>query len=290
MSGTRMLLTDEAGRQIWVNVPAGRVVSLAPSNTEIIYAIGAEGCLVGVTEYCDYPEEAKSKTVVGGYSTINCAKIAELKPDLILGSGIHQKMCLHDLEQIDCPVLILDSSDITGMLKTIRLIGLCTEKERASETLTSALKMRLGSISEKLKSIPKKDRPRVYFLHESQTWKTFGAKTIGDTLCDLAGGYNLGRDFGEYYPYPSLENIVKSDPDVIIAETGYGSDPTSPTKIALSEPSLKNTKARKNHRVYGLDSSLISRAGPRMIDGLEALAQLLHPEIFFETAGYSSVH
>ncbi|XUX00131.1 MAG: cobalamin-binding protein [Dehalogenimonas sp.] len=280
MSGVSLVLTDEASRQVWVDTPAKRIVSLAPSHTEIVYAIGAEDSLVGVTEYCDYPKEAVIKPKVGGYSTVDRARISGMNPDLILASAVQLKHCRHDLEQMDCPVLILDSSNLAGTLRVIRLIGLCTGREQSAESLASSLKARFDSVTQKVKSVEEDDRPKVFFLHESETWKTFGANTIGDAICELAGGCNVGRDFGEYYPYPSLEDIVKSDPDVIIAETGYGSDPMKPLAIALNEPALNNTKARKNRRVYGLDSSLISRSGPRMIDGLETLAELLHPARF----------
>ncbi len=273
-------VTDHAARRVQVKTPACRIVSLAPSNTEIIYALGAQESLYGVTEYCDYPEEAKLKPKVGGYSTVDINLIRKAEPDLVFAGAIHLRNALAELEKLSCPVLILEGSTVMGMLQAMQIAGRCIGKERTASSLVESLRARADAITSKTAQMSMGERPRVFYLHECQTWKTFGAETIGDTLTELAGGYNIGRDFGNYYPYPTLDDIVKSDPEVIIAETGYGVEPMEPLRLALVEPSLEKTKARKSGRVYGVSSDLISRAGPRMIGGLEKLASLFHPELF----------
>lgn len=280
MESSSNIVTDQAGRSVQLSSTIHKIVSLAPSNTEIVYALGADDLLCGVTEYCDYPQEARQKPKVGGYSTVEIDKIKQAKPDLILAGMIHLKAVLPQLEQLGYPVLVLEASSIAGLLQAIKLCGQCTHKESTADLLIASLRKRAESITSKTSNLPANLRPKVYFLHEYQTWKTFGAMTIGDALTEMAGGYNVGRDFGDYYPYPTLEDIIKSNPDIIIAEIGYGQNPEEPLRVARSEECLSKVKARKEGRIYGINSDLISRAGPRLLDGLEQLAQILHPELF----------
>ncbi|XUX00721.1 MAG: helical backbone metal receptor [Dehalogenimonas sp.] len=275
-----MIVIDQVDREININFPIRRLVSLAPSITESIYALGAEELLFGVTEFCDYPKEAKLKPKIGGYSTVDIDRINLASPDLILASKIQYDRNLKSLEATHRPVLILESSSLTGMLKTIEILGQCSGKKAAAEMLINGLYTRIESVTAKNKRLTLNQRPRVYFLHELETWKTFGAGTIGDELTDLAGGYNIGRDFGTGYPRPTLSEIARANPDIIIAETGYGENPQAPFEKPFNEPQLANVKAILTRQVYGVDSSLISRAGPRMVDGLESLARIFHPSIF----------
>lgn len=273
-------VNDQSGRSVKLPGAVHRIVSLAPSNTEIVYALSAGDLLCGVTEYCDYPQEARQKPKVGGYSTVEIDKIKQVKPDLILAGTIHLKSILPQLEQLGYTVLVMEASSISGLLQAIKLCGQCTAKESAADLLIASLQKRAETITSKTSGLPDNRRPRVYFLHEYQTWKTFGAMTIGDTLTEMAGGYNVGRDFGNYYPYPTFEDIIRSNPDIIIAEIGYGQKPEEPLRVARSEERLSGVNARKEGKIYGINSDLISRAGPRLVDGLEQLARILHPELF----------
>ena len=273
-------ITDQAGREIRLNSDIQRIVSLTPGNTEIMYALGAGDMLAGVTEYCDYPLEARQKPRIGGFSTVDIDRITESKPDLVLAGLIHLKSVVSELEELDYPVLVLDASNIDGLLRAIEILGRITGNSNAAESLIASLRKRSLAITSKTENLPDKQRPKVYFLHEAETWKTFGTKTIGDALTDLAGGYNVGRDFGEYYPYPSMDDIVRSNPDIIIAEIGYGQNPNEPLQVACSEERLAGVTASIEGRIYGIDSDLVSRAGPRLVDGLEKLASIIHPELF----------
>lgn len=273
-------ITDQANRKVNLEVKPRRILSLAPSLTEIVYALGADDLLCGVTEYCDYPKEAKSKPQICGYSTVDINRIPEMKPDLILAGQIHLRETLPQLEELGYSVLVLEASTIEGLLEAIQIAGVCTNRKYTAESLVKSLRERIELITSKTALLAKNERPKVYILHESETWKTFGSMTIGDTLVDLAGGYNIGRDFGQYYPYPSFEDIIKSDPDIIIAETGYGENPEEPLQVARQEPRLSETSARRSGRIFGVNSDLVSRAGPRLVDGLEQLAHMINPELF----------
>jgi iron complex transport system substrate-binding protein len=280
MRGKIINITDQAGREIRLSSSIRRIVSLTPGNTEIMYALGASDMLVGVTEYCDYPPEARQKPRVGGFSAVEIDRITELQPDLVLAGLIHLKSVVSELEVLEYPVLVLDASNIDGLLRAIEILGRITGNSNTAESLIASLRKRSEAIISKTKNLPDNQRPKVYFLHEAETWKTFGAKTIGDALTDLAGGYNVGRDFGEYYPYPSMDDIVCSNPDIIIAEIGYGQNPNEPLQIACSEERLAGVTASIEGRIFGIDSDLVSRAGPRLVDGLEKLAGIIHPELF----------
>jgi len=274
-------LTDQLGRQVKVDNKPERIVSLAPANTEIIYTLGTEDRLTGVTEYCDYPVVAKSKDKVGGYSTVDIEKIKNKNPDLILAASIHLKEVIPELEKLGFTILALEPKSPHEMLGAISLIGECIGNPEEAAVIVKGLKSRLDSVEEKIKTLKKEQKPRVFYIHEHETWKTFGSGTIGDTLTELAGGINIGREFGEYYPYPKVKEVIEKNPDVIIVETGYGKNVDEPLDAALKDERLTGMDARKNGRVYGINSDYISRTGPRIIDGLEILAKLLHPKLFY---------
>jgi iron complex transport system substrate-binding protein len=273
-------ITDQAGRETHLSTDIRRIVSLTPGNTEIMFALGAGDMLAGVTDYCDFPPEAREKPRIGGFSTVDIDRITEIKPDLVLAGLIHLKSVVSELEVLDYSVLVLDASNISGLLRAIEILGQITGKSNTAELLINSLRKRTEVITSKTKNLPDNQRPKVYFLHEADTWKTFGRETIGDALTELAGGYNVGRDFGKYYPYPNMGDIVRSNPDIIVAEIGYGQNPNRPLQVAYNEDCLAEITARRKGKIYGIDSDLISRAGPRLVDGLEKLAGIIHPELF----------
>jgi iron complex transport system substrate-binding protein len=273
-------IIDQAKREVILPRHTSRLVSLTPSNTEIVYALGKEEMLVGVTEFCDYPQEAKGKDKVGGFTNVDLNKVKALKPDLILAGKIHQGEVIPKLDGLGYNSIILDASNIEDLLEAITLTGTITDKKELAESINQKLRNRTNAITTKILNLNINEIPTVYFLHEMGTWKTFGLGSIGDNLTQLAGGYNIGRDFGDYYTYPGLEGIIKSDPDIIIAEIGYGANPNEPVEAVQCEPRLAKAKARRHNRVYGIESDLISRPGPRLVDGLEALARIIHPELF----------
>ncbi len=273
-------MKDQLGRQFTVAKKPKRIVSLAPANTEIIYALGAEDRLIGVTEYCDYPVAAKSKDKVGGYSTVSIKKITSKKPDLILAASIHLKEIIPELEKTGFTILALEPKSPKEILEAIALTGKCIGSSKEAYKLILELEERLKKVRDNISTLKEGQKPSVFYIHEHETWKTFGSGTIGDTLTELAGGVNIGREFGDYYPYPKVKEVIEKNPDVIIVETGYGKNIDEPLDAALKDERLLGMDARKNGRVYGVNSDYISRTGPRIVDGLEILAKILHPKLF----------
>jgi iron complex transport system substrate-binding protein len=276
-------LTDQAGRVVRIERMPEKIVSLAPGNTEIVYALGLEDRLVGVTEYDDYPEAAKEKPKIGGFSTVDIEKVVEIQPDLILAANIHRKEVIPELERLGLTVLTLDPKTIDEVLEAINLIGRFTDKVEEASRLTSEMEARVKAVTDKTAALSEAERPRVFYILWHDPLRTVSARTRIHELIVKAGGVNIAADLEGSYPAISLEAVIMANPQVIIAGRGHGSSQGAPFQFALTEPRLADVDARQNGRVYEIDSNLTNRPGPRIVDGLEKLAEFIHPELFKET-------
>jgi iron complex transport system substrate-binding protein len=259
-----------------------KIISLAPSNTEILYALGLEERLVGVTEYCDYPEAAKEKPKIGGFSTVDIERVVEIQPDLILAANIHEAEVTPQLERLGLTVLAIDSKTVEEVLESIKLVGRATGKEEAAAQLTAEMEKRIKAVTDKTALLPETQRPRVFYILWHDPLMTAGRETRIHELIEKAGGINIARDLAGEYPKPSLEAVIMANPQVIIAGSGHGTGQDVPVQFALTEPRLTEVEARQKGRIYEIDSDLTSRPGPRIVDGLEKLAEFIHPELFKE--------
>ncbi len=271
---------DQAGRLVKVSEMPEKIISLAPSNTEIVYALGLEDRLVGVTEYCDYPEAAKEKPKIGGFSTVDIEKVVEIQPDLILASNIHKDEVIPQLERLGLTVIALNPKTVEEVLEAIKLVGQLTGKAEEVSRLTAEMENRIQAVTDKTAGIPEAQRPRVFYILWHDPLMTVGPETRIHELIEKAGGINIARDLTDEYPRISLEATIMANPQVIIAGSGHGSSQDIPFSYVLTEPRLAEVAARQNNRVYEIDSNLTSRPGPRIIDGLEKLAGFIHPELF----------
>lgn len=271
---------DQAGRAVRIEKIPEKIISLAPGNTEIVYALELEDRLVGVTEYCDYPEAAKDKLKIGGFSTVDIEKVVEILPDLILAANMHKDEVIPELERLGLTVLTLEPKTIDEVLEAINLVGKFTDKKEKASLLTTEMKNRIKAVTDKTAALPEAQRLRVFYIIWHDPLMTAGSETRIHELIVKAGGVNIAQDLAGDYPTISLEAVIMANPQVIIAGGGHGSGEDVPFQFALTEPRLKNIDARRNERVYDTDSNLTSRPGPRIVDGLEELARLIHPEIF----------
>jgi len=265
-----------------VSIPAfpQRIISLAPSNTEILFALGLGERVIGVTEQCDYPKEAANKPKIGTFFKPSLEKIVELQPDLVLGKAIHSPDLLLQLERVGIKVILLEPHDISGIISNIQLVGKVTGREERATYLTQYMKGRKEEIATKVKGAPK---PTVFYIIDATTdpakpWTT-GSGTFIDVLINLAGGKNIAA-VGKGWLQFSLEELLRADPQIILVDTVHG------LPISLEElrkrPIYKELTAVKRGAVYEIDGNLTSRPGPRIIEGLEMMAKLLHPESFKE--------
>jgi iron complex transport system substrate-binding protein len=271
---TTLSVTDGLGREIALNGPAQHIVSLAPSNTEILFAIGAGEQVVGRDEFSDYPEEAKS----GEYSS---EAIVALKPDLVLAAEINPPELVRQLEDLGLTVYYLKNPiTLEEMYGNLQMVATMTGHEAETETLVESLKARVAAVDEKI--APISARPTVFYeIDASDPTKpyTYGRGTFGDLLISRAGGENLATLAGITDPYPqvSLEQVVATNPSIIIlGDAVWGTSP----ETVKARAGWDVLDAVKNDQIFAFDDNLVSRPGPRLVDGLEQLAKLLHPDLF----------
>jgi len=272
-------IVDGLGREVNISKPPETIVSLAPSNTEILFALGLVDKLVAVSQYCNYPPEVQNKPKVGGFSTINIEKVVRLEPDLVLATGGVQKKVVRDLERLGLTVISLDAKRIGDVLENILLVGKVTGRVESAKRLRSNLEERIRTVANKTGDLPDTQRPRVFYEVQYDPLMTAGPGTFIDDLIHLAGGANIASDSAIKYPVYNLEILIERNPEVIIVSFSHGS-------IMASVEGVKNRKrwqitdAVKNNRVYGIHADLVSRPGPRIADGLEEIAKYIHPELF----------
>ena len=271
-------ITDQTGKTITFNAPPQRIVSLAPSNTEILFALGLGEKIAGVTDSCNYPPEAKQKPSIGGFSTTNIEQVLAKNPDLVLAANIHKSKIVPQLEARGLTVLVLDPKNIDEVLAAITLVGQVTGKATEAKALTDNMQKRNNAVEEKI--IPLSYRPSVCFIVWHDPLMIAGSGTYHDELIEKAGGYNIGHTFAGYSKDYSLENLIMANPAVIIVGIGMGDGEDKPLQFIKSESRLKDIDARKNNQVYAINQDIAGRAGPRIVDALEQFAKFIHPEVF----------
>jgi len=275
-------VTDGLGREVHIGGIPQRIISLSPSNTEILFALGLGDRIIGVTEFCDYPPEAETLkaegklAVVGGFSTPDFEKVIALNPDLILASRIHQNEVTPKLEARGFAVFTLAAENIDDVLVDIVKVGEITGQEQQASELTNQMRGRITEMGNRVKGLPK---PRVFFITWHDPLFTAGSETIVNSLIERAGGVNIFQDLTGYKAV-DLEAVIGRNPQVIIACTGHGSARNKPFIWAKEEPRLRETAARRDNQVYLIDADIVTRAGPRIIDALEDFTRLIHPEVF----------
>ena len=272
-------VTDQLGRTVEFDGVPQRIISLAPGNTEILFALGLGDRVVGVTEYCNYPEAAKDKEAIGGFSTVDLERVVALSPDLILATSMHEAETIPALESRGLTVFALAPTTLDEVLEAISLVGEITGKAEEAAGLVNDMKERISAVTEKTDDLSPDQRPRVFFITWHDPLMTPGSDTRHDELIQMAGGVNIARDLSGYADI-SLEAVVEANPEVMIAGVGMGTGEDLPAQFMRTEPRLGGTDARRNDRLYEIDTDLEGRPGPRIVDALEEFARFIHPELF----------
>jgi iron complex transport system substrate-binding protein len=273
-------LTDGLSRTITLEGIPQRIVSLAPSNTEILYAIGAGSRLVGRDEFSNYPEEALSLPSVGGsWGEYDSEAIVALNPDLVLAAEINPPELVQSLEDLGLTVFLLPNpTDIDGIYQILETAAQLTGRQAETATLIESLKQRVEVVTSKTATIS--ERPTVFYELDSTEPNapyTAGAGTFVDLLIELAGGTNVASVLDNPWAQISLEQLVVMDPDIILlGDSAYGVTP----EAVAARPGWESIAAVINGNVFPFNDDLVSRPGPRMVDGLEAMARLIQPEVF----------
>jgi iron complex transport system substrate-binding protein len=267
-------ITDETGKRFRIPAKLERVVSLAPNLTEIIYAVGAGDRLVGNTTFCNYPEEAKSVAKVGDTMQPNIESIIALRPQLVLVSTASQlEAFTRQMTQQNIPVYVTDPKDFEGVLRTIQSLGGLFGNHDKATQVVSDLRARARAVEEAVKS----QKPvKVFYQLSREPLYTAGRDSFITDLIKRAGGQSVTADVPGAWPTFSQESALAAKPEVIILPT-FDSMGQGETDVAAA---LKNSPAAKSKRVYGINGDLLSRPGPRLVDGLEEMARKLHPDAF----------
>lgn len=274
---SQLEVTDEVGRRVAIPVPVRRIVSLAPNLTETIYALGAQERLVGVTDYCDYPPEAKQKAKVGGAVNPNLEAIVALKPDLVLAQAftLNRRETVEALERLGIAVYSTNSRTVEGILDSTQHVAEVIGSREQSATLLKELRARLDEMKRRLAD----RRPRrVLFVVWTEPLVSIGQHTFIADALRLAGAESI-VETAQDWPRISLEEVVLQQPDFLVFASSHSETVRTTVDDLASRPGWRGLEALRNRRI-AIVSDAINRPAPRLVEALEELARQLHPEAF----------
>jgi len=268
-------LTDEAGREVRVPDRSQRIVSLAPSITEILFALGAGGRVVGVTQYSNYPAEAARLPKVGSYINLSLEKILALRPDLVIGiRDGNPKAIIDRLAELGVPCYIVDPQSLDGVVTTVRNIGRAVGREQAADQIAAQMASRIREVERRVAGLA---TPRVFYQIGVEPIVSAGQGTFPNILIETAGGKNIAADMAAY-PQLNVEQVLVARPEIIIVTSMTREYDFERVRAFWGRwPGLPAVAAA---RIYVVDSDLMDRPSPRIVEGLETLARLIHPQRF----------
>lgn len=259
-----LILTDDLGRRVTLPAPPTRIVSLAPSVTELLFALGLGERVVGVTRWCDYPAAAKALPKVGDL-TLSEELIAALRPDLIVGDVSLERPFLERLDRLGWPVLAVGPRRVADVASVLELLGRAAGEPEAGAREAARYRARLETLAREGEANARRPggRVRVFLLLDPDQLYTAGPGTFLDELVRLAGGRNVAEQAKSPWPLFSEEALLLADPQVVVA--------TSPSAGFTGRPRWQGISAVRAGKVYQVDPDLLSRPGPRLLDGLAFL-------------------
>jgi iron complex transport system substrate-binding protein len=266
-----LTIKDDRGKDVNITKYPQRIVSLGTSFTEILFAIGADGQVVGVDKTSTYPAGALSKTNVGSFYTLNAENVTALEPDCVI-TWTFATSTISTLEGLGFPVIAYNPTSISDTMRVIKSIGNATGKSSAANDVVDLMQQRIDGITDKVAGISQENKLKVYF--ELRNGKTAGPGALANELISMAGGVNIYGNNASKYPQPSLEFIVDSNPGVIIVE-----NQSSKTNADIASWIGSGVSAVDQEKIYRIDGALVT-ACPRVVDALEMFAQWLYPDLF----------
>ena len=286
---TLINLVDDTGYKTSLDALPNRIISLAPSTTEILFALGLDKKVVAVSDYDNYPYNftawiaAGNMTSIGAFDNPNMEAIASLDPDLILTTAGVQAPTIDSLRNLGYKVLVLNPTNISGVLQNIDLVGNATGKNAEAAALVKSIQSRIEAVANKLADVETK--PKVYYevWYDSTSLWSAGSKAWQNELIEKAGGVNIFVDQNVDYFQASAEAVIERSPDVILLPSqgmGFGDPFWGNLDDVRARPGWNSISAVQNNRLCQVDSDTISRAGPRVADAVEELARFFHPELF----------
>lgn len=268
---------DDRGVDVELERRPQRLVSLAPSNTELLFALGLGPLLVGVTEYCDYPAEAVSIAHVASYSDLSVERVMAAKPDLVVAARGNDLEGLRSLQQLGIPTFAVDTQTIPSLLGAVARLGRLIGVEAAADSLANHLRARVEGVHESVRGRPGGHRPKVMWGYWSDPIYTAGPGSLIDHLIHEAGGINVAAEAPVRWPQISLESVVAWAPEVLVTTHLPAAFAGMPAEIETlrSSTGWRSIPAVRNGHVYHIEADLLTRPGPRIVEGLEQLAAIL---------------
>lgn len=273
LSETGITIVDSYDRTVTIEKAALRVVSIAPSVTETIFALGRGDLLKGRTDYCDYPPEALAIPSIGSLREPDIEAIAELNPDIVIASTHFTKESLEKLTALEIPVVVLaDQDSFEGVYSTIEDIGLITGSQEESKALIASMENTVSSVIE---AVEGRDRPSIYYVIGFGEYGDFtaGGDTFINQIISMAGGNNIAAGIKGWSF--SLEQIVDLDPDILVCSKFWNTK-----NSIMAANGYKDLRAVKSNNLFEIDNNMLDRQGPRLAEGLYTLAKILHPDAF----------
>ena len=281
-------INDDLGRTLTFDTVPEKIVSLAPSNTEILFALGLGDNVVGVSDFCNYPEEVNTRSAledgadgkiarVGNAFAVNIEAITALEPDLVIAFGYNLPAYVEQLEGLGLTVMVLGPESIDDIMSDIELVGTIMDVTKTAEELTAQLRADLATITAKTALV---SRPTVFCEtgYGGGIWTT-GSGSFVSNLIMLAGGTDVGVGVSKNNPNVSLEYLVAADSEMIIlADAPW----VTASDVKARGGAWDNLAAVQNDKIYDIDADIISRNGPRVVEGIMAMLEIIHPDIYAE--------
>lgn len=266
-------LKDSNGNEVVIEKEPERIISVAPSITELVYGLGEGDKLVGRTDYCDYPAEAANVESIGSLTDPNIEKIIELKPDVVIASTHFKDDVAKKLQDLGIKIIVLyDANEFEGAYNSISTLGEILNAQDKAKDIVNTIKKDVESVKA---AVEGKEAPTVYYVvgfGKAGDYTATGDTFIGQMI-EMAGGNNIAKD-ATGWKY-SLENIIENDPEYIIVSKNY-----DVKAQFISTDGYKELSAVKNNKVIEMDDNLLNRQGPRLGEGVKTLAKILHPDLF----------
>lgn len=267
----KQIFTDSMGNELELEKTPEKVISLSPAITEILYALDLGDKIVGTTDYCDYPEEAKNTPKMGGFNTPNLELIVDSQPDLVfISSGVQAELS-NKFKELGIKTFALDAKTVDQVIENIKTMGKLMDAQEKAEEIASDMEKRRDAVKKAVEGL---EKPLVFFEIWNEPLLSAGPETFISNILDIAGGINFAEDCETDYPQISLEVLLDRDPDFYIAI-----DHRKNTDIS-TRPGFESLKALQNNQYYKIEDDYVTLPGPRIIQGLERVAEIIHPEAF----------
>ncbi len=270
-NASKTVFVDDYGYKVHINDTPDRIVSLSPSNTEILYALGLNDSIVAVTDYCNYPPEAEDKPTIGGYTTVNVERVISMDPDLVVASHGNGRQVVETLKRYVI-VYALNPQDLEDVKHNIRVLGEIADKEENASEITQMMEDKVEKVREEVQKRENKDVKVAHIIWHDPIWAS-GKNTFINEIINIAGGENVFSFDG--FRIVNREELLTKNPEVIIVNGGSGMGNKGKDIIYQEIMTMDNLKAVKNDNVYVINSDIVSRPSYRLVYALEKVEEFL---------------